>query len=55
MGPTNSGKSKMLNVLIEKFITAVSNKSFTTHYHYTGIITDIQKSTQLILYDLPSF
>ena len=38
-GPTNSGKSELINKLVDKYISAVSNKSFTTQIPKVGIIT----------------
>lgn len=54
-GPTNSGKSSLFNKLIGREISAVSNKSFTTDETITGVVTDFETRSQLILYDLPGF
>lgn len=54
-GPTNSGKSMLMNAMIGRSISAVSNKSFTSDSIIKGINTDVNAKTQLILYDLPGF
>jgi GTP-binding protein Era len=54
-GPTNSGKSQLLNSLIGREISAVSNKAFTSDSVIKGIKTDVNLKTQLLFYDLPGF
>ena len=54
-GPTNTGKSLLLNKLINRFISSVSNKSFTSNKAIIGIDTDLNEKTQLIFKDLPGF
>ena len=54
-GPTNTGKSLLLNKISNRFISAVSNKSFTSNKSILGINTDMNKKTQLIFQDLPGF
>ena len=39
VGPSNSGKSSLLNLLIGKHISAVSNKQFTTTDEIIGVMT----------------
>ena len=54
-GPSNSGKSFLFNNLVGRYISAVSNKSFTTDSIIKGVMTDEEKRSQIIYYDLPGF
>lgn len=54
-GPTNVGKSALLNRLVNRNVSAVSNKCFTTTEPKIGINTDPNEATQLVFYDLPGF
>lgn len=54
-GPTNSGKSMLLNSMVGRSISAVSNKSFTSDSVIKAMNTDVNAKTQIILYDLPGF
>ncbi len=50
-GPSNVGKSSLLNALLECKIAAVSKKVQTTRFNLAGIINE--EDTQLICYDTP--
>lgn len=52
-GATNVGKSSLLNKLLGENLSAISSKSHTTDEKLTGIYTDVEKSTQIIMYDTP--
>ncbi len=45
VGCTNSGKSLVMNRLVQRHVSAVSNKSFTTNIPITGINTDVDSKT----------
>ena len=53
IGPTNSGKSSLLNKIIDTNISAVSSKSNTTANTIEGIWTDIDNRTQINILDTP--
>lgn len=52
-GATNVGKSTLMNKLINENLSAISRKSQTTDEKITGIHSNYENSTQLILYDTP--
>lgn len=45
IGPTNAGKSSLINAFVEKQLSAVSEKANTTYDTKMGILTDIEKKT----------
>lgn len=53
LGAPNAGKSSILNFMIERNISAVSNKYNTTDSAKVGIYTDYDTQTQLCLVDTP--
>lgn len=53
LGAPNAGKSSLLNHLINKTVSAVSNKVNTTSEPTMGVFTDTLKKTQLIFTDTP--
>ena len=53
LGAPNAGKSSLVNSLVHKNVSAVSNKFNTTDEATTGIYTDIPTKTQLALVDTP--
>lgn len=53
IGAANAGKSSLLNHLVNKHISAVSNKASTTDEAIMGVYTDVQNRTQLLLFDTP--
>ena len=52
-GATNVGKSTLLNKFLGEALSATSKKSHTTDEKITGICTNFDKNTQLIVYDTP--
>ena len=52
-GATNVGKSTLLNKLVGDSLSATSPKAHTTDEKVTAFATNLEKSTQLILYDTP--
>jgi len=53
LGAPNAGKSSLMNYLIGKNVSAVSNKYNTTDEATKGIVTDFESNTQLIFLDTP--
>lgn len=53
IGAPNSGKSSLMNVLVNKNVSAVSDKYNTTDDPVTGIYTDIGERTQIVYMDTP--
>jgi ribosome biogenesis GTPase A len=53
LGAPNAGKSSLLNTMVGKNISAVSNKVNTTDEASKGIFTDVARKTQLALVDTP--
>jgi small GTP-binding protein len=53
IGAPNAGKSSLINVLVNKNVSAVSDKYNTTDETITGIVTDYQERAQLVLLDTP--
>ena len=53
IGAANAGKSSLLNHLVNKHISAVSNKASTTDEAIMGVYTDVQNRTQLLLFYTP--
>ncbi|KAL3932776.1 MAG: hypothetical protein SGPRY_000565 [Prymnesium sp.] len=47
IGPTNAGKSTLLNALLDSNVSAVSNKIHTTRENTIGFLTDVEQRTQL--------
>jgi GTP-binding protein Era len=53
LGPPNAGKSSLMNLLIDKNVSAVSGKYGTTYDKIEGIYTDINNRIQLVFKDTP--
>ena len=53
IGPTNAGKSTLLNKLLDKPISAVSPKIHTTRENTLGYLTDHELATQVEFIDAP--
>ena len=53
IGPTNAGKSTLLNRLIDKPVSAVSPKMHTTRENTIGYLTDEPTATQVEFIDAP--
>ena len=49
LGAPNAGKSSLFNQIVQKNISAVSNKQNTTDETTEGVYTDIEAKTQLII------
>jgi len=53
IGPTNAGKSTLLNMLINSPVSIVSDKIHTTRENTLGYLTDEQARTQIEFIDAP--
>ena len=53
VGPTNAGKSTLLNALINEPVSAVSDKIHTTRENTLGYLTDGESATQVEFVDAP--
>lgn len=53
VGPTNSGKSSLINSLVNSNISSVSPKANTTDKIIEGVYTDFNLNTQMLFYDTP--
>lgn len=53
LGAPNAGKSSLLNCLVGKNVSAVSNKVNTTDEATRGIFTDVARKTQMAFIDTP--
>ena len=53
LGAPNAGKSSLLNKMVGKNVSAVSDKYNTTDEATKGIFTDIEDRTQLVFLDTP--
>ena len=53
IGPTNAGKSTLMNVLLDSHVSAVSNKIHTTRSNTLGFMTDLELRTQVEFIDAP--
>lgn len=53
IGPTNAGKSTLLNTLINARVSAVSAKIHTTRENTLGYLTDLPSRTQVEFVDAP--
>lgn len=53
LGAPNAGKSSLLNLLINREVSAVSNKVNTTQESTLGVYTDLERKTQLVFTDTP--
>lgn len=53
LGAPNAGKSSLLNLLVNKEVSAVSNKVNTTQESTLGVYTDLERKTQLLFTDTP--
>ncbi|KAL1519268.1 hypothetical protein AB1Y20_022797 [Prymnesium parvum] len=53
IGPTNAGKSTLLNALLDFNVSAVSNKIHTTRENTVGFMTDEPMRTQVEFIDAP--
>lgn len=53
IGPTNAGKSTLLNRLLNKRVAAVSPKIHTTRENTIGFLTDTASATQIEFIDAP--
>lgn len=53
IGPTNAGKSTLLNSLLNTDLNIVSARPQTTRNNVAGIITDKEKGIQLVITDTP--
>jgi GTP-binding protein Era len=53
IGAPNVGKSAIMNLMVDRDISAVSSKAHTTGEKIEGSFTDLEKRTQLIFIDTP--
>lgn len=53
VGPTNAGKSTLLNRLIDSRVSAVSDRIHTTRENTLGYLTDVPTATQVEFIDAP--
>ncbi|EOD15337.1 hypothetical protein EMIHUDRAFT_211495 [Emiliania huxleyi CCMP1516] len=53
VGPTNAGKSTLLNALIDSRVSIVSDKIHTTRENTLGYLTDTAAATQIEFVDAP--
>ncbi len=53
IGPTNAGKSTLLNALVDRRVSIVSDKIHTTRRNTVGFLTDEQRATQIQFIDAP--
>ena len=53
IGPTNAGKSTLLNSLLDERVTIVSDKIHTTRENTLGYLTDEDTATQVEFVDAP--
>lgn len=53
IGPTNAGKSTLLNALIDSRVSIVSDKIHTTRANTLGYLTDVRYRTQVEFVDAP--
>ena len=53
IGAPNAGKSSLLNSIVEKPVSAVSDKYNTTDDKLYGVYTDIDSKTQIVFMDTP--
>ena len=53
IGPTNAGKSTLLNLLLDTSVSAVSPKIHTTRENTLGYLTDSETATQVEFIDAP--
>ena len=53
VGPTNAGKSTLLNSLLDFRVSAVSDKIHTTRENTLGYLTDVATATQVEFVDAP--
>lgn len=53
VGAPNAGKSSLMNCLVGKNVSAVSDKYNTTDEATKGIYTQVEERTQLVLVDTP--
>lgn len=55
VGPVNSGKSSLLNLLVKREVSTVSNKSNSTFETVSAVVTDSERQSQLHFNDVPGF
>ena len=53
LGAPNAGKSSLMNVIVGKNISAISDKYNTTDEATRGIYTDFEERTQIVFMDTP--
>jgi len=53
IGAANAGKSSLINALVNKTISAVSNKASTTDETAMAAFTDLETNTQVTFLDTP--
>ena len=53
LGAPNAGKSSLMNVIVSKNISAISDKYNTTDEATRGIYTDFEERTQIVFMDTP--
>lgn len=53
LGAPNAGKSSLFNYLVDRQISAVSNKVNTTDEAVLGVYTDLESRAQLVINDTP--
>ena len=53
LGAPNAGKSSIMNLLVNRDVSAVSNKYNTTSDPTLGVYTDVNHKTQLVFTDTP--
>ena len=53
LGAPNAGKSSLMNYMVNKNVSAVSDKKNTTDDITKGIFTDMDSKTQIVFMDTP--
>jgi GTPase len=53
IGAANAGKSSLMNTIVGKNVSAISDKKNTTDETIKGIYTDFNQRTQIVFSDTP--